>query len=68
LKGAIEIPKKSYSKGAKKALRSMRRRYGKTKGEQVFYAKANKYGRGKSRLRKINSVYKKGGRAKARRR
>jgi hypothetical protein len=65
----IEIPRRSYSKGAKKALRSMKRQYGAKKGESVFYARANKYGkRGASRLRKINATYKKGARLKRRRR
>jgi hypothetical protein len=48
--------------GAAKALRAMRKRYGKKKGTAVFYAKANKYGkRGQPIDKKARSVYKKGG-------
>lgn len=54
------MPRSAYSKGSNKALRAMRKRYGKKKGTSVFYAKANKYGKGKSRARKANSVYAKG--------
>jgi hypothetical protein len=54
------MPKKAYSKGSKKALASMVKRYGKKKGTSVFYAKANKYGKGKSNAKKANSVYSKG--------
>ena len=57
----IEIPRRAYSKGSRKALRAMRKRYGTKKGTSVFYAKANKYGkRGSSRAKKANSVYSKG--------
>jgi len=45
----------------------MRKRYGKKKGTSVFYAKANKYGRGKSNSAKANSVYSKGSRRRKRR-
>ena len=63
------MPKKSYSKGAKKALAAMRKRYGKKRGTSIFYAKANKYGKGKSNAKKANSVYKKGAhRVKSRKR
>lgn len=54
--------------GASKARRSMRKQYGKKKGDQVFWATANKYGkRGKSRDAKARSVFKRGGRRKKRR-
>ena len=50
-----------YSKGSNKALRAMRKKYGKKKGTSIFFAKANKYGkRGKSRASKANSIYSKG--------
>lgn len=54
------MPRSAYSKGAKKALAAMRKRYGSKKGTSVFYAKANKYGRGRSNAKKANSVYAKG--------
>lgn len=54
------MPKKAYNKGAKKALAAMKKRYGAKKGTSVFYAKANKYGRGKTNAKKANSVYAKG--------
>jgi hypothetical protein len=54
------MPKKSYSKGAKKALSAMKKKYGAKRGTSIFYAKANKYGRGKSNAKKANSVYAKG--------
>jgi hypothetical protein len=39
----------------------MVKKYGAKKGKQVFYAKANRYGkRGKSNAAKANSVYGKG--------
>jgi len=57
----IEMPRSAYSKGARKALRAMQKRYGAKRGKQVFYAKANKYGRrGQSNARKANSVFSKG--------
>ena len=63
------MPRRAYAKGANKALSAMKKRYGAKKGAQVFYAKANKYGgRGKSRLRKVNSTYNRGARLKRRRR
>lgn len=45
--------------GAAKARRAMRKRYGKKKGDSVFWARANKLGkRGASRDSKARSVYK----------
>jgi len=61
------MPRRAYSKGSRKALAAMRKRYGKKKGTSVFYAKANKYGRGKSNSAKANSVYSKGSRRRKRR-
>lgn len=55
------MPKKAYSKGSRKALSAMKKRYGAKKGTSIFYAKANKYGkRGKSNAKKANSIYSKG--------
>jgi hypothetical protein len=55
------MPKKAYSKGSRKALSAMKKRYGAKKGTSIFYAKSNKYGkRGKSNATKANSVYSKG--------
>ena len=55
------MPRSAYSKGSKKTLAAMRKRYGKKKGTSIFYAKANKYGkRGQSNARKANSIYSKG--------
>ena len=63
------MPPRSYSKGSKKALAAMRKRYGKKRGTSIFYAKANKYGkRGLSNARKANSIYSKGKHAIRRRR
>jgi len=63
------MPRRAYSKGSRKALAAMRKRYGKKKGTSVFYAKANKYGkRGTSNATKANSVYSKGRKLKSRRR
>jgi len=61
------MPRRAYSKGSRKALAAMRKRYGKKKGTSVFYAKANKYGRGKTNSAKANSVYSKGSRRRKRR-
>jgi len=38
----------------------MKKRYGAKKGKAVFYARANKYGKGKSNAAKANSIYSKG--------
>lgn len=54
------MPKKSYSKGSNKALSAMKKEYGAKKGTSIFYAKANKFGKGKSNSAKANSVYSKG--------
>lgn len=56
------MPKKAYSKGSRKALSAMKKRYGAKKGTSIFYAKANKYGsrKTKSNARRANSVYSKG--------
>lgn len=46
--------------GAAKARRAMRKRYGKKKGDSVFWARANKLGKkGMSRDAKARSVYRK---------
>jgi hypothetical protein len=59
----MKLPRSAYSKGARKALAAMRKRYGKKKGTSIFYAKANKFGkRGKSNAKKANSTYSKGSR------
>jgi len=51
--------------GARKARASMRKAYGKVKGDRIFWARANKLGKkGKSRDAKARSVYKKGGKQK----
>lgn len=56
------MPKKSWSVGAKKAHAAMVARYGKTTGEKVFYAKANKVkGGGGSLNAKVSQAFKKGG-------
>ena len=44
--------------GAAKARRAMRKRYGKKKGERVFWATAMKRGKGKSRDVKARSAFK----------
>lgn len=54
------MPVKAYSKGSRKALTRMKKRYGAKKGKAVFYARANKYGKGKSNAAKANSIYSKG--------
>lgn len=51
-------------KGAKKALASMRKTYGKSRGTRVFYATKNKYGKRKTET----SFYKKGGKQRPKRR
>jgi hypothetical protein len=52
------MPIRSYSSSARKAYRAMQKQYGRKKGRQVFYALANKRGRGKTRRKKVNSAYK----------
>jgi len=54
------MPISSYSAGARKALKAMQKRYGAKKGKQIFYAKANEKGRGKTMMQKANSIYAKG--------
>jgi len=54
------VPRSAYNKGSKKALKRMKKTYGAKKGTSVFYAKANKYGKGKSNSARANSVYGKG--------
>ncbi len=53
------MPISKYPKGARKAYRAMTKRYGAKKGRQVFYATANKRGKGKSRSAKVRSAYRK---------
>lgn len=54
------MPRSAYSKGSRKALAAMKKKYGSKKGTSVFYALANKRGKGKTRASKANSVYSKG--------
>jgi len=62
------MPRRAYGKGGNKAYRAMVKRYGAKKGRQVFYAKANKYGkRGSSRTAKIRKTYGKGTKLRRRR-
>ena len=56
-KGGDKLPR---GKGGAKAMRAMRKTYGKKKGTSVFYAKKNKHAPGKSEA----GYYKKGGRQK----
>lgn len=44
--------------GAKKAMTAMRKKYGTKKGTRVFWATANKRGKGKTRDAKARSAYK----------
>lgn len=53
------MPRRAYGKNANKAYRAMQKTYGKKKGKQVFYALANKKGKGKTRLARVRSAYKK---------
>lgn len=53
------MPISKYSKGARKALRAMQKRYGAKKGKKIFYARANKRGKGKTRAAKVRSAYRK---------
>jgi hypothetical protein len=48
------------SKNASKAKRAMVKTYGKKKGTQVYYATANKRGKGKSMAAKERSAFKSG--------
>jgi len=51
---------KSYSKGAKKAHRKFRKRYGDNEGRRIFFEKAREEGVGKSLRQVVNSVFAKG--------
>jgi hypothetical protein len=51
------MPVRSYPKSARKAYRAMQKTYGAKKGRQVFYATANKRGKGKTRSARIRSAY-----------
>ena len=53
------VPIKSYPKGARKAYRRMQKQYGTKKGRSVFFALANKKGKGKSQSAKVRSAYRK---------
>jgi hypothetical protein len=53
------MPVRNYPKGARKALRAMQKRYGTKKGRQVFYATANKRGKGKTRSARVRSAFRK---------
>jgi hypothetical protein len=44
--------------GAAKARRAMRKRYGKQRGDRIFWATAMKRGKGKTRDAKARSAYK----------
>jgi hypothetical protein len=48
-----------YNKGAKKAKSAMIKQYGKKRGTSIFYATANKRGKGKSRTARVNNAYRK---------
>lgn len=60
------MPRKSWSRGAKKAFAAMtappsKGGYGKARGEKVFFAKANKVAGGKGTLnQRASSAYAKG--------
>ena len=51
----------TLSKGAQKALGNFIHDYGRSKGEEVFIAKAEEHGTGNTIRQKVNSIYKKGG-------
>lgn len=53
------MPESKYPKGARKALAAMKKRYGAKKGRSIFYAKANKRGKGKSMSARVRSTYRK---------
>ena len=50
------MPKKG---GAKKAYAAMKRTYGAKKGKQVYYATANKRGKGKTQAARERNAFKK---------
>lgn len=58
-----------YNRGARKAMRAMRKRYGKKRGTSIFYAKANKYKKsaGKRPHTRANATYRKGAKLRRRR-
>lgn len=53
------MPLSSYNAGARKALAAMKKQYGAKRGASIFYAHANRVGKGKTRLQKVNSTYRK---------
>jgi hypothetical protein len=53
------MPVSSYPKSARKAYRSMTKQYGKKRGRRIFYATANKRGRGKTNRAKASSAFRK---------
>jgi hypothetical protein len=62
------MPTKSWSKGATKAYAAMVKRYGKTAGQRIFFAKSNKVNKSKSLSpgQKASKVYKTHGTQKTR--
>ena len=54
------MPAQKFTKGVKKARIRFAKFYGKDEGRRIFFAKAEDYGRGKTVIDKVNSVYKKG--------
>jgi len=50
--------------GAQRAYRRFVRRYGLDEGRRIFLAKADERGEGSTLRRKVNSIYKFGGRVK----
>jgi hypothetical protein len=48
--------------GARRAYRRFVNRYGLEEGRRIFLAKADERGEGSTLRRKVNSIYKKGGR------
>jgi hypothetical protein len=57
--------RKSWSKGAKKAHAAMVSKYGKEKGERVFYGKAMKVGPAKGSFnQRVSKAYKTRGKQK----
>ena len=54
--------------GAAKARRAMRKRYGKKKGDRVFFATANKRGKGKTLDARVRNAFKRKRKSRRRRR
>ncbi len=52
----------TLSKGAQKALASMREHYGVTEGHRIYKQKADEQGTGRTLRQKVNSIYKTGAR------